>query len=443
MLAKKKINRHALKIIRTLKSHGYQAYLVGGCVRDLLLGKTPAEWDLTTNALPKEVAKLFKKVVPTGIKYGTVTVILNGEKFEVTTFRKDEKYADGRHPLNVKFTQLLTDDLLRRDFTINAMAYDPISSELVDLFSGAADLKAELIRAVASPVSRFLEDGLRPVRACRFAAQLGFAIEKKTLSAIPKTLRVVKKVAIERVHDELIKMLKAEKPSVALDYMRKSGILKIFIPELVKLRGVKQPNAYHKYDVYWHSLYSCDAAPRDNLIVRLAALLHDIAKPKCKKGDTFYDHDQVGYVATLKILKRLRFSNEITTKVSALVANHMFNYESSWTDAAVRRFMRRVGQENLGDLFALRVADVKAMVGRVGHKYLDELKRRIKKIVAQENALHVSGLKINGRDVMRALNIPPGPEVGAALNALLEKVLDRPALNTREKLLELVRARKK
>ncbi|MBI5701813.1 HD domain-containing protein [Candidatus Saganbacteria bacterium] len=445
-LKKSKINKDALAIVKTLKANGYKCYLVGGCVRDLMLKITPNEWDITTDATPDVVSKLFKKVIPTGIKFGTVTVLLNNTPFEVTTFRKDEKYFDGRHPENVKFTKKLEEDLLRRDFTINAMAYDPIDFVFFDLFSGIKDLKNKTIRAVGDSIERFKEDGLRPVRACRFAAQLGFVIDKKTFNAIPKVLKVVKMVSIERVHDELVKILKTKKPSVGLDYLDRAKIMRLFIPEIVKMKGVKQPLRYHKYDVYFHSLYSCDRAPRENLIVRLAALLHDIAKPKCrayrqagKKGITFYNHDKKGVQMAENILKRLKFSNEIIKKVSNLVSNHMFNYDKTWGASAIRRFIKRVGIENIDDLFLLRRADMFAMRARTSAAYLKNLEKRINKVFKEENALRLSDLKINGRDIMSELKIKPGPQVGKILNKLLEKVLDDPSLNERKKLLRLIR----
>ncbi|HTY13692.1 MAG TPA: CCA tRNA nucleotidyltransferase [Candidatus Omnitrophota bacterium] len=432
----------ALNIIRTLKGGGFKCYLVGGCVRDLLLGKSPSEWDLTTDATPEQVGKSFKKVIPTGIDFGTVTVLIDDSPYEVTTFRRDERYTDGRHPNSVTYSRDLAEDLSRRDFTVNAMAYDPVSGEFVDKYSGTADLKAKLIRAVGDPLKRFGEDGLRSLRACRFAAVLNFDIEPGTFSAISVTLDISKKVALERVHDELVKMLKAEKPSIGFELMRRSGLLDLFLPELVSCHGIEQPPEYHKYDVYWHSLFSCDAAPADNLVARLAALLHDISKPACKVEYTFYNHDQTGAELSEGILKRLKFSNEIISKVSNLIRNHMFDYKPAWSDSAVRRFMRRVGPENLEDLFALRRADTRAMGRDIGDEYIGELKGRIGKIIEDEHALHVKDLKIDGTDVMKALSIPPGPKVGEALNALLEKVLDDPALNERETLLKLLRERR-
>lgn len=439
MLKDHKYPAGALHIIQTLKDQGYKCYLVGGSVRDILLGRTPKEWDLTTDAPPEKVGKLFPKVVPTGIEFGTVTVLVEEGTFEVTTFRQDEKYTDGRHPSRVKYSKSLEEDLSRRDFTVNAMAYDPTIDEFVDKFGGEKDLAAKLIRTVGKAADRFSEDGLRSVRACRFAAQLSFEIDKQTFDAISKTLHITKKVAVERVHDELAKMLSAAKPSVGLEYMRKSGLLNFFIPELLLGLGVEQPAQFHKWDVYYHALYSCDAAPADNLPVRLAALLHDVAKPLCKVENTFYGHDQKGREMAEDILRRLRFSNEHIEKVGLLVANHMFNYESGWSEAAVRRFIRRVGLENIPDLFALRLADTKGMEREIDSGYLEELQLRIDKILAEENALHIKDLKVDGADVMRELHISPGPKVGKVLEALLEKVLDDPALNEREKLLEMIR----
>lgn len=388
----------------------------------------------------EQVIKLFEKVIPTGIAYGTVTVLLPDGQYEVTTFRSDERYVDGRHPSNVRFTDDIHLDLSRRDFTVNALAYDPASDVLIDDFEGQKDLAGRIIRCVGKPLERFSEDGLRPVRACRFAAQLEFEIEPETFGAIPQALEVVKKVAAERIHDELVKLLKAEKPSIGFDLMRRSGLLKLIMPELETGLGVEQPPEFHRYDVYWHSLYSCDAASRQDLIVRLAALLHDIGKPACKEGFTFYNHDRVSAEMAERVLKRLKFSNQETEKIVNLIANHMFDYTSEWSDAAVRRFIRRIGGvDNVDGLFALREADARAMVKTVGSDYLSELRQRIDRIIAEENALHINDLKVDGNDVMEILRIGPGPKVGKVLGDLLEKVLDDPKLNDRETLLKLIK----
>lgn len=429
----------ALEIIKTLSGKGFRAFLVGGCLRDLLLKRPVEEWDITTSARPEEVSQLFRKVIPTGIAYGTVLVILSDGEYEVTTFRSDARYTDGRHPSNVIFTNDLHVDLSRRDFTINALAYDPESDQLIDDFDGQKDLKSKIIRTVGNPLERFSEDGLRSVRACRFAASLEFQIENETFSAIPKTLETTKKVALERIHDELVKILAACYPSSGLELMRKSGLLNLFLPELVAGLGVGQPPQYHKYDVYWHSLYACDAAPREKLVVRLAALLHDIGKPPCKVDDTFYNHEQVSAELAEKILQRLHFSSEEVDRVTNLIKNHMFEYTSTWSDAAVRRYLRRIGGiKNVGDLFALRRADTAAMIKIEQKDYLAELQKRIDKIIAEENALDVTDLKVNGEDVMRVLKVPPGPLVGRVLNFLLEKVLDDPKLNERDTLLAMI-----
>ena len=426
------------KILETLKDASHEAYIVGGSVRDILLGISPDEWDITTNATPDQVTALFPKVVPTGLKFGTVTVLVSElEKAEITTYRSDERYTDGRHPDNVRFTKKLDEDLARRDFTVNALAYDPITATLVDLHKGQADLRARFIRTVGVPIERFREDGLRPVRACRFAAQLNFEIDPETLASIPKGLDVVEKVAPERIRDEIIKLLKAEKPSVGFEYMRKAGLLKIILPELEECVGVEQPKSFHKYDVYWHNLIACDSAPRDNVILRLSSLFHDISKPECKVGDTFYNHEVVGAEKTKIIMKRLKFSNDDMENVSNLVRNHMFNYVPEWSDSAVRRFIKRVGLKNIEPLFLLRKADVRGMEREVTDEELAELRARIKKAVDEENALHVKQLAVDGEELMKSLTLSPGPEIGRLLNALLEKVLDDPTLNTKETLLTL------
>lgn len=432
--------KNVLFICNKLYENNFKAYVVGGSIRDLIIGKPVYDFDIATNATPHEVTSLFEKVVPTGIDFGTVTVILNGENFEVTTFRSEDRYTDGRHPDKVSFAQSIEDDLSRRDFTVNAIAYDPITKKIIDPFNGQADLKAKIIRSVGDPISRFKEDGLRPMRACRFAAKLNFEIEENTFNAINKTLDIFKKVAPERIHDEIVKMISADAPSIGLEYMRKSGLLEIIIPEVLEGIGIEQPKPYHVYDVYYHSIYSCDYGPKNNPILRLALLFHDIAKPRCKKEMTFYNHEKVGATMAEDILKKLKFSGSDQEYVENLILNHMFNYDSTWTDSAVRRFIKRVGIDNIKDLFSLRKADMRAMNKDADSDYLKELSNRIKKVIDDENALDVSHLKINGQDIMDILKIGPGPKVGEALNYLLEKVIDDPSLNEMEKLTDIVRS---
>lgn len=426
-----------LNIVGALKKKNFKAYVVGGSIRDMLMGLPVYDWDISTDASPKQVISLFKKAIPTGIKYGTVTVLLKDGDYEVTTFRKDESYTDGRRPDKVSFTKDITEDLSRRDFTINAMAIDPENNELIDPFGGREDIRLKRIKAVGDPVERFSEDGLRALRACRIAAKLGFEIEKKTFEAMSKTLNVFKKVSPERIHDELFKLMGAEKPSVGIELMRKCGILKIILPELESGLDVSQPNEFHAHDVYYHNIYTCDNIPKELPLVRIAALLHDISKPECKVDETFYNHEVTGAETAKKILKRLKFSNDDIEAVTNLIRNHMFNYTSDWSDSAVRRFIKRAGGQNIEDLFILRIADVKAMKKGMDHSYLGELKKRIKKVLDEENALSVKDLKVSGKDIMKKLKIKEGPKVGKILNILLERVLDVPGLNDKKMLLKI------
>jgi tRNA nucleotidyltransferase (CCA-adding enzyme) len=432
-----------ISVVKRLQEAGHEAYLVGGCVRDLVMGAEPDDYDVATNARPDEVTKLFPRTAPTGIKHGTVTVIGKRGQYEVTTYRCDGKYGDARHPDEVKFTGDIKEDLARRDFTIGAMAYDPINDDFLDPFGGVNDFRERIIRAVGDPGERFYEDGLRPLRAVRFAARFDFAVDPATFAAIPGVLDRVKKVSAERVRDEIMKMLEqAPKPSYGLELMRESGLMELFIPELLEGYGVGQ-NKFHAYTVYLHNLYTCDNAPADKPLIRMAALLHDVAKPHTRRDSkgrvTFYNHQVVGAKMVKRILERLRFSKRDRDLVVHLVYHHMFGYTDEWTDAAVRRFIRKVGREFVDDLFELRVADtIGSGRPRAFPAYLEKLKRRIDRELASQDAFSVKDLTIDGEDVMKRLGINPGPDVGNALKFLLERVLDDPALNEREKLLELL-----
>jgi putative nucleotidyltransferase with HDIG domain len=441
---------------------GKQVYLVGGAVRDLLRGREAMDWDLATDALPEEVIALFRKkqrhgadgeklqsfVVPTGIKHGTVTVHFKGLSMEVTTFRSESGYSDGRRPDSVVFGHSIEADLSRRDFTMNAAAYRLPAGPIVDPLNGLWDIKKRIIRAVGKPEERFSEDGLRPVRALRFASQLDFSVDEKLLAAIPKAIPFTAKVSAERIRDELDKIIETDKPSTAMLLMEKTGLLKLLIPELAACRGVEQERAngfgFHHFDVLDHSLLACDFAARvkEQPIVRLAALYHDIGKPVTAQRDTdggwtFYHHEKESVALARKILRRFRYPNELTDKVCHLIEEHMFRYEDNWTDAAVRRFVVRVGEENLEDLFALRRADNYAMAGlEPGWDFLLPLTERIEKNLASGRALSLKGLAVSGND-LKSLGIPQGKTMGIILSELLEAVLDDPALNTREKLLEI------
>lgn len=435
--------------------HGYKAYLVGGAVRDMLMGKEPHDWDVTTDATPEQVMSIFRKVIPTGIAHGTVTVHFMKNEIEVTTFRTESDYSDGRHPDKVEYTGNIEEDLSRRDFTINAIASYLGDGTITDPFHGRDDIKRKVIRTVGNPLERFSEDGLRPVRAVRFSAQLGFEIERETLKAIsePEILKKTSGISLERFRDELLKLMKAEKPSAGLKLMEESGILDIFIPEFKKCRGCIQGDfrGYHQFDVLDHLFYACDGAPASKQNVRLAALFHDIGKPDVKRviptpqGEqfTFYNHEAKSQQITKEILFRLKFSNAEITNICHLVVNHMFNYTQDWTDAAVRRFLAKIQAENLEDLYDLRLADIYGMNNAPVRgqdsrtiALLNELKDRISKETEKNSVLSLKQLAVNGKDLMKN-GISAGKDLGFVLNQLLETVLEDPSQNEKEQLIKI------
>jgi tRNA nucleotidyltransferase (CCA-adding enzyme) len=452
-----------LAIARRLRDRGFEAHLVGGGVRDMLLGRPPTDFDLATDARPEKVLEIFGRAfsIPTGLQHGTVTVLSGPDpatrrSVEVTTFRGEGAYLDGRRPSSVTYVSSLEEDLSRRDFTMNAIALEPLTGRLTDPFGGQADLAGGLIRAVGDPVARFREDGLRPMRAVRQAAQLGFDVAPATLAAIAPTLDVFRKVSAERVRDEMLKLLAAPRPSVGLELMRRTGLLGEVLPETLEGVGCVQ-NRFHKHDVYGHTLAVVDATPGDAL-VRLGALLHDVGKPRARQpregapGEySFFKHEYVGKDMADAICRRWKMSTADRARVVALVEHHMFFYTPDWTDGTVRRFVRRVGPGALDALFALREGDVLGRgFGEDPERELGELRRRIGAVAAADAALRVTDLAIDGGDVMRALGVPAGREIGEVLERLLEIVLDDPAQNTREALeallpsvLAAVRAAKK
>jgi len=415
--------------------------VVGGAVRDHFIGIDNEDYDFTTDAEPNEVMKLFRHVIPTGIEHGTVTVIFEKQNFEVTTFRSEGMYLDGRHPSNVSFITSLEEDLKRRDFTINAFAVDCYTSEFFDFHQGKADLKDKVIRAIGNPKERFDEDGLRILRACRFASKLNFTIEPQTLSAMKSCKDNLSRVSAERIRDELFKLVMSDHPRKGLEYLKECQILPLILPELAQGQGVEQ-KGMHSEDVLNHCFSTCEASvPLTKILeVRLAALFHDIGKSfVVEEGElrnTFYNHDLVGEKLTQQILKRLKASNEQIKLVSHLVRHHMFNYQSNWTDSAVRRFMTRIGKENLGMLFCLRIADQIAIHNAASTLLLDELEQRIQKIIANNDALSVKDLAVNGNDLIK-LGLPKGKRIGQTLQFLLETVLDDPKQNNREQLLAI------
>ena len=467
MITKKiKLDSTLIEFGKVFFQAGYKAYLVGGAVRDMLM-KVPAhDWDVATNATPQDVIKLFKFVVPTGIEHGTVTVHYKGNEIEVTTFRTEAGYSDGRHPDSINYAATIEEDLARRDFTMNAIAASLEDGAITDPYGGQDDIKNKLIRTVGAAHERFMEDGLRPVRALRFASKLGFSIEKNTYSEIFKEEIQAKaaSISIERFRDEFEKIMASPKPSVGLKLLEESGLLDIFIPEFKICRGCIQSDyrAFHKFDVLDHLFYACDGAPADKLNVRLAALFHDIGKPAAKKilhetvldGEkndgskkeietiTFYNHEAFGEKITQKLMTRLKFSNDMISNVCHLVKEHMFHYESNWSEAAVRRFIIRVKPECMEDLYDLRLADMYGMYNeKVDVRYSEsvklllELKARVEKELSKKTALSLKSLAVNGRDLMQ-LGIPAGKELGRILNELLECVIEDPAMNNKERLIE-------
>jgi putative nucleotidyltransferase with HDIG domain len=426
--------------LATLRAAGGRAWLVGGTVRDVLLGReSPGEADVATDLLPGRVREIFPRTEPIGEAHGTVLVVVEGARLECTTLRREGEYADARHPDQVWFTDDPVEDLGRRDLTVNALSFEPVSGVLLDPFEGARDLERRLLRAVGDPLARFREDALRPLRVARFASVLGMEVEQGTRAALGGALDRATRVAPERIRTELEKLVLAPKPSTGLELLREAGLMALWLPELQACRGVPQ-NRFHAYDVYFHSLYSCDAASPAKPAVRWAALLHDIGKPATRverHGDgTFYHHEVVGGELTRGLLERLRFPSRFVDEVVHLVREHMFDYRPGWSDAAVRRWLRRVGPGQVADLFDLRMADSLGNGLRTANPAaLDELAARVDRVLAEGAALSVSDLAVGGDDVKRVLGIGPGPQVGAALAALLEEVLEDSALNTREHLL--------
>ena len=438
------VPRTVRDLARVFKTAGFQCHLVGGAVRDILMGRPHSDFDIATDALPAQVVSLFRRVIPTGIKHGTVTVLFKGMTFEVTTFRTEADYSDGRRPDAVAFQPSILDDLARRDFTINAMAYDLLANRLNDPHEGEKDLERRLIRAIGEPAERFREDGLRPLRACRIAAQLSFTVDTPTRNAIPGALDILARVSAERVRDELLKTLQAPVPSTGLFLMKETGILGVILPELLEGAGVTQ-GSLHCYDVFTHSLYACDAAPGESLLLRMAALLHDIGKPRARAVDaegkpTFYEHERISAAMTEEILLRLKLPNAVVKDVAHLVAHHMFNYQEEWSDAAVRRLIARVGEGKIKDIIALRRADQIGMCRENAQAFPEGLAAfaaRVSSVLEAGRAFTVRQMAADGDDIMLRLSLPPGPQVGIILEELLQAVLDDPSLNEKEKLLEI------
>lgn len=431
-------------IIETLIQHGYEAYIVGGCVRDSILGKQPQDWDITTSATPEQTRALFRRTIDTGIEHGTVTVMMDKVGYEVTTYRIDGKYQDHRRPTEVTFTASLAEDLKRRDFTINAMAYNDRQG-IIDEFGGLADLQKGIIRCVGVPQERFDEDALRILRAVRFAAQLDFVIEEATRQAIREQAGYLRDISAERIQTELTKLITSEHPERLLDAWE-LGVTEVVLPEFDRMMETPQNTKYHKYDVGRHTIavmQNVEAKP----VLRWAALLHDSAKPQCRTTDEqgidhFYGHPKEGSELARRVLRRMKLDNDTIHRVERLVAWHDFGIDGKLTKRSLRRALNRMGPELFEDYAKLRLADMQGQSDyALEQKQRDyaELMKLHQEIVQDGECLSMQDLAINGRDLIQ-LGISPGPDMGMILKQLLSQVLDEPQLNTREKLEELVQA---
>jgi len=434
----------AREILETLWSHDHDGFVVGGSLRDRLLNREPRDWDFTTEARPERLQSLFPGAVYEN-RFGTVFVRRDGEDWAITTYRSDHDYADHRRPHRVEFGDSLELDLGRRDFTVNAMAWgrrrgtSPSAFELVDPFDGGADVRARILRAVGDPKIRFDEDALRMIRAVRLAAVLDFTIEPATRAAIGEQARLAAHLSGERIATELQQLLHAPRPSVGLRLLEETGLLAVISPQLAAQRGIAQ-NKIAGEDLWDHTLRSVDAPPAGHDAVRLAALLHDIGKPATTSADGhFPDHDVVGADLAAAFLSRLHVARSDQERIVHLVRQHMFSYEPAWSDAAVRRFIGRIGVGRLDDLFELREADnigsgLPANAGR-----LDELRARVRQQLDAHVALSLGDLAVDGSDLIGELGLKPGPEIGRILNSLLEQVIVDSALNDRATLLARAR----
>lgn len=429
-----KVNR----IITSLQNAGFEAYAVGGCVRDSILGREPGDWDITTSAMPEETKALFEKTVDTGIEHGTVTVLLEREGFEVTTYRIDGKYEDSRHPKEVTFTRSLKEDLLRRDFTINAMAYNE-KNGLVDIFGGLRDLKERKIRCVGDAKARFSEDALRILRGIRFAAQLGFSIDEETKAGMEKLAPTLKNISAERIQTELVKMLISRRPELIREAYE-LGITAQFLPEFDRLMETAQETPHHMYTVGEHTIHAIGNV-RPDKVLRLTMLLHDMGKPAYKTVDEdgrahFKKHALESEIIAGRILRRLKFDNDTIHKVTRLVRYHDYRMPSTAKD--VRRAMNKIGEDIFSYYMEVRRGDVLAQsMYRREEKIrnLDEIERLYQEIIEKGQCVSLKELSVTGRDLIEA-GMAPGKEIGVKLNKLLLLVIEEPELNTKEKLLE-------
>ncbi|MCR8641369.1 HD domain-containing protein [Paenibacillus sp. N1-5-1-14] len=439
-----KIPTKVENLLSHLNSGQFEAYVVGGCVRDSILGREPNDWDICTNATPEEVIATFTdeifKVIPTGLKHGTLTVVYGDEHFEITTYRIDGEYSDGRRPDKIKFTNSIMEDLSRRDFTINAIAYNPLTG-IVDPFDGMKHISLKRIKAVGDPYERYNEDALRMMRAIRFSSQLDFEIDGSTLFKIKDNAHLIMKVSQERIRDELCKILISNNPEVGMSLLALTELLKYILPELDDCIGFKQHNPNHNMCVFDHTLAVIENTPI-NLKTRLAAMFHDIAKPRTFSIDEngighFYNHHMVGMYMTKEILSRLKFDNQMISDVSVLVKEHMSRHKNT-SNTVAKKFINRVGKDNINDLFDLMIADT--LGSKKPHDYSDvcQLKEMCERSLNEKEPMNLKDLAINGDDLI-LIGFKPNRQMGQTLNNLMEEVLKNPLINKRDLLLEMAR----
>lgn len=428
-------------ILNILSDKGYEAYIVGGCVRDSLLNRTPSDWDITTNAKPKTVVDIFEnlghRVIPTGMKHGTITIMIDGVGYEVTTYRVDGEYDDNRHPKKVTFTNSLKEDLSRRDFAINAMAYSP-KNGLIDIYGGIDDLSNKEIRCVGNAIERFSEDALRMIRAIRFSCQLGFELTQSVINAICDLSSNIKSVSAERVREEFCKILASDKVTDGICHLGQSGLMWYIIPELYATLKFKQHNKHHDKDIFWHTLSVVENV-EPKLELRLSALLHDIGKSKCFSKDEndvghFYNHARISADMSKEILKRLKFDNKTIDEVGKLIYSHMISTDLN--TKSIKKLINRVGKNNIYNLIELMISDRKGCAkGYRNYDDILELKNKVSKILNEKQPLSVKDLDINGYDLIKLGY--KGREIGEMLDILLASVLESPELNSREVLLQM------
>ncbi len=429
------------KIIHTLQNHGHSAYVVGGCVRDSILGRAPHDWDICTSATPNEMLEIFKdrKVIGTGLQHGTITIVINGDPYEVTTYRIDGDYSDNRRPDSVTFTDKLVEDLKRRDFTINAMAYND-EKGLIDPFDGLKDIEWKKIRCVGSARDRFREDALRILRAIRFASQLEFAMMPETLYEINQQYKNLENISIERINSEFCKI--ASSSNFCVQMVLFQDVFALFIPELTDMFGFQQNNPYHDYDVYGHTIHAVEHCESDDLTVRLAVFFHDIGKPHSyQDGEDgirhFKGHGRISAEITDNIMKRLRFDNETRNNVVELVYYHDATFEVG--KKYVKRWLNKIGEKQFRRLLKIRKADILGQKPNFDQSRIDKvnnIEQILEEVLQEDECFSLKDLDVNGKDLMEA-GYKAGKELGNTLNKLLQLVIDGECLNEKEKLLEI------